>query len=122
MRISDWSSDVCSSDLQLKIQREALKKEKDAESKQRLADLESEIDTLERQFSDLEEVWKAEKASLTGATKIKEQIEQLKLELDAAHRHQDLTRASEIQYGKLPELERQQIGRASCRERGCKYV
>jgi ATP-dependent Clp protease ATP-binding subunit ClpB len=93
--------------IQLKIQREALKKEKDAESKQRLADLEAEIDTLERQFSDLEEVWKAEKASLTGATKIKEQIEQLKIELDAAHRHQDLARASEIQYGKLPELERQ---------------
>jgi len=93
--------------IQLKIQREALKKEKDAESRQRLADLQSEIDTLERQFSDLEEVWKAEKASLTGTTKIKEQIEQLKIELDAAHRHQDLARASEIQYGKLPELERQ---------------
>ncbi len=93
--------------IQLKIQREALKKEKDAESKQRLADLETEIAALERQFSDLEEVWKAEKASLTGATKIKEQIEQLKIELDAAHRRQDLARASEIQYGKLPELERQ---------------
>jgi ATP-dependent Clp protease ATP-binding subunit ClpB len=93
--------------IQLKIQREALRKEKDVESRQRLADLEAEIDTLERQFSDLEEVWKAEKASLTGATRIKEQIEQLKIELDAAHRHQDLARASEIQYGKLPELERQ---------------
>jgi len=93
--------------IQLKIQREALKKEKDAESKQRLADLQTEIDSLERQFSDLEEVWKAEKAALTGATRIKEQIEQLKIELDAAHRHQDLARASEIQYGKLPELERQ---------------
>ena len=93
--------------IQLKIQREALKKEKDAESKQRLSDLETDIAALERQFSDLEEVWKAEKASLTGATKIKEQIEQLKIELDAAHRRQDLARASEIQYGKLPELERQ---------------
>ncbi|MDP1696745.1 MAG: ATP-dependent chaperone ClpB [Xanthomonadaceae bacterium] len=93
--------------IQLKIQREALKKEKDAESKQRLADLQAEIEPLERKFSDMEEVWKAEKASLTGATKIKEQIEQLKIELDAAHRHQDLARASEIQYGKLPELERQ---------------
>jgi ATP-dependent Clp protease ATP-binding subunit ClpB len=93
--------------IQLKIQREALKKEKDAESRQRLSDLETEIAALERQFSDLEEVWKAEKASLTGATKIKEQIEQLKIELDAAHRRQDLARASEIQYGKLPELERQ---------------
>src|SRR3982751_2802398 len=57
--------------IQLKIQREALKKEKDAESKQRLADLESEIAELEREFSDLEEVWKSEKAALTGTTRIK---------------------------------------------------
>ncbi len=93
--------------IQLKIQREALKKENDDESKQRLADLEAEINKLERQFNDLEEIWKAEKAMLTGAAKIKEQIEQLKLELDAAHRRQDLARASELQYGQLPELERQ---------------
>ena len=65
--------------IQLKIQREALKKEKDAESKQRLADLEAEIATLEREFNDLEEVWKAEKATLQGATRIKEQIEQAQL-------------------------------------------
>src|SRR6187401_2596088 len=65
--------------IQLKIQREALKKEKDAESKQRLADLEKEIATLERAFNDLEEIWKAEKATLQGATKLKEQIEQAKL-------------------------------------------
>jgi ATP-dependent Clp protease ATP-binding subunit ClpB len=57
--------------IQLKIQREALKKEKDAESKQRLADLEKEIDVLERDYSDLDEVWKSEKATLQGATKIK---------------------------------------------------
>jgi ATP-dependent Clp protease ATP-binding subunit ClpB len=61
--------------IQLKIQREALKKEKDEASKQRLADLESEIATLEREYNDLEEIWKAEKATLQGATKIKEQIE-----------------------------------------------
>ncbi|HBK56504.1 MAG TPA: type VI secretion system ATPase TssH, partial [Xanthomonadales bacterium] len=91
----------------LKIQREALKKEKDEESKQRLADLETEIGKLEREFNDLEEIWKAEKATLTGATRIKEQIEQLKIDLDAALRRQDMARASEIQYGKLPELERQ---------------
>src|SRR3546814_6618632 len=77
MRISDWSSDVCSSDL-LKIQREALKKEKDAESRQRLADLESAIEALEREYNDLEEVWKTEKATLQGATKVKEQIEAAK--------------------------------------------
>ena len=91
--------------IQLKIQREALKKEKDAESKQRLADLESDIDTLEREFNDLEEVWKAEKATLQGATKVKERIEAAKLELEAAQRRQDYARMSEIQYGQLPELE-----------------
>jgi len=93
--------------IQLKIQREALKKEKDEESRQRLTDLESEIDALERKFNDLEEIWKAEKATLTGATRVKEQIEQLRIELDAALRRQDMARASEIQYGQLPELERQ---------------
>ena len=93
--------------IQLKIQREALKKEKDAESKQRLADLEAEIETLEREFNDLEEVWKAEKATLQGATKIKEQIEAAKLELEAAQRRQDYARMSEIQYGQLPQLETQ---------------
>ncbi|ODU51451.1 MAG: ATP-dependent chaperone ClpB [Lysobacteraceae bacterium SCN 69-48] len=93
--------------IQLKIQREALKKEKDAESKQRLADLEKEIDVLEREYSDLEEVWKAEKATLQGATKIKEQIEAARLELEAAQRKQDFARMSEIQYGTLPELEKQ---------------
>ncbi|MGE4366988.1 ATP-dependent chaperone ClpB [Thermomonas sp.] len=93
--------------IQLKIQREALKKEKDAESKQRLADLEKEIDALEREYSDLEEVWKAEKATLQGATKIKEQIEQAKLELEAAQRRQDFAAMSEIQYGRIPALEKQ---------------
>ena len=93
--------------VQLKIQREALKKEKDDESKQRLADLETEIERLAREFNDLEEVWKAEKAIVTGTTKVKEQIEQLKQELEAAHRRQDLARASEIQYGALPKLEKQ---------------
>ncbi|AWV08233.1 protein disaggregation chaperone [Lysobacter maris] len=93
--------------IQLKIQREALKKEKDDASKQRLADLESEIATLEREFNDLEEVWKAEKATLQGATRVKEQIEQAKLELEAAQRAQDFAKMSEIQYGALPELEKQ---------------
>ena len=93
--------------IQLKIQREALKKEKDAESKQRLADLEAEIDTLEREYNDLEEVWKAEKATVQGATKIKEQIEAAKLDLESAQRTQDYARMSEIQYGRLPELEKQ---------------
>ncbi len=93
--------------IQLKIQREALKKEKDKESKKRLADLEDDIATLEREFNDLEEVWKAEKATLQGATRLKEQIEAAKLDLEAAQRHQDYTRMSEIQYGTLPQLEKQ---------------
>ena len=93
--------------IQLKIQREALKKEKDAESRQRLADLQEQIAVLEREFSDLEEVWKAEKATLQGATRIKEQIEAARLELEAAQRRQDFARMSEIQYGSLPELEKQ---------------
>jgi ATP-dependent Clp protease ATP-binding subunit ClpB len=93
--------------IQLKIQREALKKEKDKESKQRLTDLEAEIESLERKFNDLEEVWKAEKATLQGATKVKEQIEAARLELEAAQRRQDYAKMSEIQYGKLPALEKQ---------------
>ncbi|UNK41828.1 ATP-dependent chaperone ClpB [Luteimonas sp. S4-F44] len=93
--------------IQLKIQREALKKEKDAESKQRLSDLEAEIGTLEREYNDLEEVWKAEKATVQGATKIKEQIEAAKLDLESAQRTQDYARMSEIQYGRIPELEKQ---------------
>ena len=93
--------------IQLKMQREALKKEKDRESKQRLDDLEQEIDKLEREFSDLEEIWKAEKATLTGTTRIKEQLEQARLELDAAQRKQDIALMSEIQYGRIPELEKQ---------------
>lgn len=93
--------------IQLKIQREMLKKEKDEESKKRLADLEADIESLEREFSDLNEVWKSEKAALQGATRVKEQIEQAKLDLEAAQRHQDYARMSEIQYGLLPELEKQ---------------
>jgi ATP-dependent Clp protease ATP-binding subunit ClpB len=93
--------------IQLKIQREALKKEKDAESRKRLADLEAEIDVLEREYTDLEEVWKAEKATLQGATKVKEQLEQARLDLEAAQRRQDYAAMSEIQYGRIPELEKQ---------------
>ncbi len=93
--------------IQLKIQREALKKEKDDASKQRLSDLEGEIGRLEREFNDLEEIWKAEKAAVQGATKVKEQIEAAKLELEAAQRRQDYAKMSEIQYGRIPELEKQ---------------
>ena len=108
--------------IQLKIQREALKKEKDAQSKQRLSDLESEIDSLQKQFSDLEEVWKAEKATLTGATKIKEQIERAKLDLEAAQRKQDYARMSEIQYGQLPSLEKQLNAAQEAEQKGFKLL
>ncbi len=93
--------------IQLKIQREALKKEKDSESKQRLKDLETEIAALEREYSDLNEIWKSEKATLQGTTKVKEEIEQAKLDLEAAQRGQDYAKMSEIQYGKIPALEKQ---------------
>lgn len=74
-----------------------------------MADLESDIDKLEREFSDLNEVWKSEKAALQGTTKIKEQIEHAKLELEAAQRRQDYAKMSEIQYGVLPQLEKQML-------------
>ena len=108
--------------IQLKIQREALKKEKDAQSKQRLADLESEIEILQKQFSDLEEIWKAEKATLTGATRIKEQIERAKLDLEAAQRRQDYARMSEIQYGQLPALEKQLTAAQEAEQKGFRLL
>ncbi len=93
--------------IQLKIEREALNKESDDASRKRLGDLESQLGALEKEFSDLEEVWKAEKAAMQGTTHIKEELERAKLELETAHRANDLTRMSELQYGRIPELERQ---------------
>ncbi len=93
--------------IQLKIEREALNKESDEASKKRLAELESHIERLEREFSDLEEIWKSEKAALQGTTHIKESLEEARLELETARRAGDLTRMSELQYGRIPELERQ---------------
>ena len=108
--------------IQLKIQREMLKKEKDEASQKRLADLESDIDKLEREFSDLNEVWKSEKAQLQGATKIKEQIEQAKVELEAAQRAQDFARMSEIQYGRIPALEKQLDAASAAEQHDFKLV
>ncbi len=93
--------------IQLKIQREMLKKETDPESKRRLADLEGDIEKAEREFSDLDEVWKAEKAALQGDAKIKDEIDKAHHELEAAQRRQDYAAMSEIQYGRLPALEKQ---------------
>jgi ATP-dependent Clp protease ATP-binding subunit ClpB len=108
--------------IQLKIQREMLKKEKDDESRQRLADLESDIEKLEREFSDLNEIWKSEKAALQGATRIKEQIEEARLELEAAQRRQDYARMSELQYGRLPELEKQLTAAQQVEQQSFKLV
>ncbi len=92
--------------IQLKIEREALKKESDEASKRRLGDLEMQIGKLEAEYADLEEIWKGEKAAMQGATQIKEQLELAKVELEKAHRASDLARMSELQYGRIPELER----------------
>ena len=93
--------------IQLKIEREALKKESDAASKKRLQTLEDEVSKLEREYSDLEEIWKAEKAALQGVTHIKEELERARLDFETAQRAGDLARMSELQYGRIPELEKQ---------------
>ena len=108
--------------IQLKIQREMLKKETDEASRKRLGDLDSDIEKLEREFSDLNEVWKSEKAALQGATKVKEQIEQARVELEAAQRHQDYAKMSEIQYGRLPELEKQLAAAQAAEQQEFKLV
>ncbi len=92
--------------IQLKIEREALKKEPDEASKRRLADLEAQIGKLDKEYSDLEEIWKAEKALVQGEAQIKEEIERARTELEKARRASDLGRMAELQYGKIPELER----------------
>jgi ATP-dependent Clp protease ATP-binding subunit ClpB len=93
--------------IQLKIEREALRKETDEASKKRLETLETELNYLEKEYADLEEIWKAEKAILSGAQGIKEKLEQARLEMDAARRAGDLARVSELQYGRIPELQKQ---------------
>src|SRR5881397_2311958 len=92
--------------IQLKIEREAVKKEKDEASKKRLAAIEEEIKRLEREYADLEEVWKA-KAQVAGSQHIKEELEKLKLEMEAAKRKGDWQKVSELQYGRIPQLEAQ---------------
>jgi ATP-dependent Clp protease ATP-binding subunit ClpB len=92
--------------IQLKIEQEALKKEKDEASRKRLRMLEETLGTLEREYADLEEIWKSEKAALQGAAQIREELERVRLELDAARRAGDLGRMAELQYGRIPELEK----------------
>jgi len=93
--------------IQLKIEREAVKKEKDEASKKRLAMIEEEIARLEREYADLDEVWQAEKAQVVGTQHIKEEIDKVKLQMEEAKRKGDWQAVSELQYGKLPQLEAQ---------------
>jgi ATP-dependent Clp protease ATP-binding subunit ClpB len=91
--------------IQLKIEREAMKKEKDEASQKRLGLIEEEITRLERDYADLEEVWKTEKAAVQGSQHIKEEIEKLRLQMEDARRKGDWQKMSELQYGRMPELE-----------------
>jgi len=93
--------------IQLKIERVALQKESDDASKRRLEALEKEMKKLAREYTDLEEIWKAEKAALHGSQSIKENLEKARIQLDKANRNGDLAKMSELQYGKIPELEKQ---------------
>ncbi|MGD8177239.1 ATP-dependent chaperone ClpB [Marinimicrobium sp. ARAG 43.8] len=93
--------------IQLKIEREAVKKDDDDSSRKHLEKIEQDIDRLEREYADLDEVWRAEKAALQGTHEIKSNLEQARLDMEAARRAGDLGRMSEIQYGIIPELEKQ---------------
>ncbi|EAQ32874.1 MULTISPECIES: ATP-dependent chaperone ClpB [Idiomarina] len=93
--------------IQLKLERQALQKEKDDASKKRLEHLHDELDELEKKYGELEEVWNSEKAAVQGTQHIKSQLDQVRTEMDIARRAGDLNRMSELQYGRIPELERQ---------------
>ncbi|MBV8496921.1 MAG: ATP-dependent chaperone ClpB [Gammaproteobacteria bacterium] len=103
--------------IQLKIEQEALKKEKDEASRRRLATLESTLGTLEKEYADLEEVWKAEKAAVQGTAQIREELDRTRLELDAARRAGNLGRMAELQYGKMPELEKRLAAASAAEDR-----
>ncbi len=93
--------------IQLKIEREAVKKEKDEASRKRLSLINEEIHNLSREYADLEEIWKAEKAQVQGSQHIKEELERVRVEMDAARRKGDWQKVSELQYGRIPQLEAQ---------------
>jgi ATP-dependent Clp protease ATP-binding subunit ClpB len=93
--------------IQLKIEREAVKREKDEGSRKRFGLIEEEIAKLEKEYADLEEIWKAEKAQVQGSAHIKEAIEKVKFEMEEATRKGEWQKVSELQYGKLPQLEAQ---------------
>src|SRR5882757_2749408 len=92
--------------IQLKIEREALKKEQDEASKRRLATLQETLSALEKEYADLEEIWKSEKAALQGAAQVRAELDRVRSDLESARRAGDLQRMAELQYGKIPELEK----------------
>ena len=93
--------------IQLKIEREAMKKETDSAAKKRQKKLQEDIGSLEKDYADLEQIWMAEKASMQGATHIKSELEQAKSDLEVAHRVGNLEKMAEIQYSIIPQLEKQ---------------
>jgi len=93
--------------IQLKMERESLLREKDKASKKRKSELETQIETMEREYSDLEEIWNSEKAAVQGTTHLKEELEEAKAAFEVAQRGGDLAKMSELQYGQIPELEKQ---------------
>ncbi|MEI7917301.1 MAG: ATP-dependent chaperone ClpB [Methylophilaceae bacterium] len=104
--------------IQLKIEREAVRKEKDEASKKRFALIEDEISRLEKESADLEDIWKAEKAQVQGSAHIKEEIEKIKHQMDEATRKGEWQKVSELQYGKLPALEAQLKNAAAEEDKG----
>ena len=103
--------------IQLQIEREAVRKEKDEASQKRLTLIEEEIGKLQRELADLEEIWKAEKAAAQGSAQIKEEIERIRLQIAELQRRGDLGKVAELQYGRLPELEKK-LKDAQAKEKG----
>jgi ATP-dependent Clp protease ATP-binding subunit ClpB len=95
--------------IQLQIEREAVKKEKDEASQKRLTLIEEEITKLQKEIADLDEIWKSEKATAQGSAQVREEIDQLRQQIESLTRKGDLAKVAELQYGKLPELEKQLI-------------
>lgn len=103
--------------IQLKIEREAMKREKDEASQKRLQLIEEELESLEREYADLEEIWKAEKASALGSEQIRKEVDQLRIQIEEFKRKGDFNKVAELQYGKLPALEKQ-LHEAQAKEKG----
>jgi len=103
--------------IQLKIEREAVKKEKDEASQKHLAQIEDDLAKLEKEYADLDEIWRAEKASAQGSEQVRKEIEQIKFQIQEATRKGDFNHVAELQYGKLPALEKQ-LKEAQASEQG----